>query len=375
MIQEELKKWAEEVVQTYNPIRRSYYTQSDLTKIKESPEILILGINPGSTGIAKEPITADVFLKGNKSFSEREKSWHLWKNLRKILSAGGVDYLLDDESRFVFSNVYHCDTLKANELSPDLKDEQLVKLTIELIKKLHPVRVLCLGKNGCWQALEKASGMKTNELIKGELNYAKLDGIPIYGIKHTSSFYTNEESAMIGKVLAALFNGQVEHDAEKIAIQFKDEIEAFEKRRDQLKPESIWKWMIEKAFEQYCHLTQHKEMDNNIWYEITPDIVAGVSAKNKGNVIIRHSNFDPKDNYSKHLNDNKYKHRDELKECLKKYGYDLTKEDIKTSLGHKPFKKYKDYEDKDKGPQYVVLSILEEFAELKDKFETIFGGT
>ena len=163
MNKQELKKWATDVVKKYDAVAESYnisyYTQSDLNKLSDSSnvEVLILGINPGSTGIAKDPITADVFLKGNKSFSEREKSWHLWKNLRKILSAGGVDYLLDEESRFVFSNVYHCDTLKANELSPDLKDEQIVKLTIELIKKLHPVRVLCLGKNGCWQALEKAS--------------------------------------------------------------------------------------------------------------------------------------------------------------------------------------------------------------------------
>lgn len=368
MIQEELKKWAEEVVQTYNPIRRSYYTQSDLTKIKESPEILILGINPGSTGIAKDPITADVFLKGNKSFSEREKSWHLWKNLRKILSAGGVDYLLDEESRFVFSNVYHCDTLKANELSPDLKDEQLVKLTIELIKKLHPVRVLCLGKNDCWQALEKASGMKTTELIKGELNYAKIDEIPIYGIKHTSSFYTNEESTMIGKVLAALFNGQVEHDADKIAIQFKDEINAFENRRDQLIPDNIRNYMVESAFDKYSHL-QKWEIDNR-WCYVTDNIVARVTSN--GYVNFRHSKFDRNDNYSKHFSDNKYEHREELIECLKKHGFELKKKTSETSLGQKPFNKYK---DADKGPQYIVLAILKEFVELKDEFETIFGGT
>ena len=230
-MQNELKEWAEKVTQYYNQIGRSYYTQSDLTKINESPEILILGINPGSTGIAKEPITADVFLKGNKSFCDREKSWHLWKNLRKILSMGGISHLLDDESRFVFSNVYHCDTLKAVGLSKNLKDERFVEFTLELIKILHPARVLCLGKNDCWQALEKASRMKTTELIKGELNYATIDEIPIYGIKHTSSFYTNEESAMIGKVLAVLFNGQTEHDAEKIAIQFKDEIKAIKTRQ------------------------------------------------------------------------------------------------------------------------------------------------
>lgn len=368
-IQDKLKEWAEKVTQAYNRIGRSYYTQSDLTKITESPEILILGINPGSTGNEEaQPITADIFLKGNKNFCDREKSWHLWKNLRKILSAGGVDYLLDNESRFVFSNVYHCDTPKAKDLSKDITDEQLVKLTIELIKKLHPARVLCLGKNDCWKAIEKASNMKTTELIKGELNYAKIDEIPIYGIKHTSSFYTNEESAMIGKVLAALFNGKVDHDADKIAIQFKDEIKAFEDRRNQLKPDNIRNYMVESAFDKYSHL-QKWEIDNK-WSYVTDDIIARVASN--GYVNVRHSCFDSKENYSKHLHDNKYQHREELIECLKEFGYELTKKASETSLGQKPFNKYK---DADKGPQYIVLSILEEFAELKSKFEKIFGRT
>lgn len=367
-MQNKLIEWAEKVTRDYNQIGKSYYTQSDLTKIKKSPEILILGINPGSTGIAKGPITADVFLKGNKNFCDREKSWHLWKNLRKILSAGDVDYLLDNESRFVFSNVYHCDSLKADGLSSDLKDKQLVKLTIELIKKLQPVRVLCLGKNDCWKVLEKTSNMKTTELIKGELNFALIDGIPIYGIKHTSSFYTNEESAMIGKVLAALFNGQVDHDADKIAIQFKDEIKAFENRRDQLKPDNIRNYMVESAFDKYSHL-QKWEIDNK-WCYVTDDIIARVASN--GYVNVRHSCFDSKENYSKHIHDNKYQHREELVECLKRYGYELTKKASETSLGQKPFNKYK---VADKGPQYIVLVILEEFAKLKSEFETVFGRT
>ena len=368
MMQEELLKWAEKVVKAYNPTKRSYYTQSDLTKITESPEILILGINPGSTGIAKGPITADVFLKGNKNFCDREKSWHLWKNLRKILSAGGVDYLLDNESRFVFSNVYHCDTPKAKDLSKDITDEQLVNLTIELIKTLCPSRVLCLGKNDCWEALEKASNMKTTELIKGELNYSIINEIPIYGIKHTSSFYTNEESAMIGKVLAALFNGKVEHDAEKIAKQFKDEIKAFEDRRDQLKPDNIRNYMVESAFDKYSHL--QKWAKDNRWYYVTDDIIVRVASN--GYVNVRHSCFDSTENYSKHIHDNKYQHREELVECLKSYGYELTKKASETSLGQKSFNKYK---VADKGPQYIVLVILEEFAKLKSEFETVFGRT
>ena len=67
-MQIKLHEWAEKVVQKYNQIGKSYYTQSDLTKIVESPTILILGINPGSTGIAKDPLKEEVFLKGNPNF-------------------------------------------------------------------------------------------------------------------------------------------------------------------------------------------------------------------------------------------------------------------------------------------------------------------
>ena len=118
------------------------------------------------------------------------------------------------------------------------------------------------------------------------------------------------------------------------------------------------------------HLTKCKDKSNDKWFEITPDIIARVAAVQDGYVNIRHCNFNPNDNYSKHLNDNKYQHREELIKCLKENGYEMENE--ATSLGRKTFKKYI---AEDKGPQYIVLSILEEFAKLKDEFETIFGRT
>lgn len=357
-MQIKLHEWAEKVVQKYNQIGKSYYTQSDLTKIVESPTILILGINPGSTGIAKDPLKEEVFLKGNPNFYEREK-WHLWKQLRKILSEGGAAILLDDESRFVFSNVFHCDTSKAKHLSTELKDEELVNLTLDLINILRPKQVLCLGKNDCWQELTKATGMKTIELIRGELNFGRISEIPIYGIKHTSSYYTNEECAMIGKVLGALFEGKVLPDVEMIAKLFKDEIRAFEERRDRY-------LLIEKAFEQEAQ-TILKKFDDK-WYFITDDIIARVASN--GYVNIHHSNFDPKDNYSKHFDDNKYPHREEIIDCLKKYGYELKKNDAKTSLGQKMFSKYPDSE---RGPHFIAQSILKEFAMLKIELQEIFA--
>jgi hypothetical protein len=73
-IQKELRDWADKVVKKYNPVAKtensSYYTQSNLKKIKRSPQVLILGINPGSSGNYKE-IDPETFLKGNPFFSPK----------------------------------------------------------------------------------------------------------------------------------------------------------------------------------------------------------------------------------------------------------------------------------------------------------------
>ena len=54
-IQKELKKWADNAAKGYVAIANEYgedepsfYTQSDLTKLPDSPNVIVLGINPGS---------------------------------------------------------------------------------------------------------------------------------------------------------------------------------------------------------------------------------------------------------------------------------------------------------------------------------------
>lgn len=72
-LQQRLLMWAEQVVNEYNPIAQSkkvnYYTESDLTQIKESPNLLLLGINPGSAGGNGKQLTAKEFLKGNPIYA------------------------------------------------------------------------------------------------------------------------------------------------------------------------------------------------------------------------------------------------------------------------------------------------------------------
>ena len=87
-IQKELADWAGKVVKKYDRVAEvensSYYTQSNLKIIKRSPQVLILGINPGSSGNYKE-INPDTFLGGNPYFSH-DVNWHIWNGLKKIFT-------------------------------------------------------------------------------------------------------------------------------------------------------------------------------------------------------------------------------------------------------------------------------------------------
>ena len=365
-IQEELIDWAKKVVKKYNSIANgiSYYTQSNLWEIQNNPQVLILGINPGSIG-TDEGKDYKTFLEGNKSFST-DVNWRLWKILIKIFNAGGIDSLLKDKKDFVFSNIFHLGTLKAEALSKDItKDDELIELTRMLIRILKPSFVICLGQKDCMMKLIK----KPESLIDGELSYAEMsyaeskEQIPIYGIPHTSKFYTNEEITMLGRVLGSLYRKEIRPEKECISNTFKEEIHAFEERRDQLSPDSISNTMIEDSFKRYAGKDIWEKKGGNIWYRLSTNFIFEVTHKNGGAVIINDCGFRSDNNYSKRTIPN----QEAIKKYLKEKGYDCNN----TSLGSKPFKKYKEWKD---GPQHVVLAILKDMDEFESELEAIYEG-
>lgn len=363
----ELEKWANSVVEKYDEVAKtykiSYYTQSDLSELSDSSivDVLILGINPGSEG-TYEKKDAKSFLKGNSCFNTKV-DWHIWSRLKKkIFAAGKIENLLEDKTKFVFSNIYHFSTLKAKDLSSEIKgDDDYIQLSLKFISIINPQMVICLGKNDCMLKLID----KPKELIDGELSYGVINKIPIYGIPHTSKFYTNEESELLGKVLGKLFRGEIEPDHKTISTVFCKEIKEFEIRKNQIKPENILKSMIEDSFIRFVR--KEKWEKDNKWYKISPHFIVQVTSTGGGYVSIRDSQFDNKYNYSKRSFNNK----DKIISYLKTKGYELKKEAEFTSLGHKAFHKYETW---GKGPQYVVLSILEEMDDLEMNLELILNN-
>lgn len=364
-IQNELRVWAEHVVKKYDPVAKtensSYYTQSNLKKIKRSPQVLILGINPGSSGNYKG-IDPETFLGGNPSFSP-DVNWHLWKGLTKIFRTGGIEKLLENEEDFVFSNIYHFDTPKANQLLTKIKNDfEYIELTKELIQKLTPSMVICLGKDDC---MLKLINSPMSLIDDGELLYGEINNIPVYGIPHTSKYYTNEESTMLGKVLASLYKKEILPEKSEISNRFKDVIKAFKDRKEQIKPERILNSMIEDSFKKFVG----KELcEDGKSYIISPNFIVRVSSVHNGLVTIRDCQFKNGLNYIKEPIHN----QDAIISHLEKKGYIVKSDDPekKTSLGDKPFRKYEEWKQ---GPQYVVLSILKEIDELGSELEEIFN--
>lgn len=233
-LQQKLLLWAEQIVQEYNPIAQSekvnYYTQSDLTQIKESPELLLLGINPGSEGGNGKQLTAEEFLKGNSYYAEKD-SWVMWQRLCRLFTQGGMQEMLQNDEAFVWSNVFHLNSKKEGGLTKAMKTPKVVELARELIRVLHPKRVLCLGGANCLYQLFPKHSTTLEVLIPGTLWYTTFESTPIYGILHTSSAYTKEQIELLGKALAFLFEApESEHTAEMIEAKFSKEFQAYRER-------------------------------------------------------------------------------------------------------------------------------------------------
>lgn len=237
-----LSEWADDTADFYHDIATKYYdsmfyTQSDLTKVVENPDLLILAINPGSGYTYKsdqidspewkkwgigDRMDGKTLLKGNPTFYKRG-TWRTWQGLTRIFKKGGITDILDDESRFVWTNIIFFNEPKERDIPAEWYKKCPAK-TLELIKILKPKRILCLSINRCFSVLNQ---MITNRevLISSFLERGKLFDIPIYGIRHTA--YGNAGEEVVGKSLKYLFE-QESHKAvskEEYLSLFADDIQ------------------------------------------------------------------------------------------------------------------------------------------------------
>lgn len=223
--EKELMVWADKTADAYHNLATdpahpecnlAFYTQSDLRKMTATPDLLILTINPngdagytgkdGFDGQSDNPtwknwglngrMTGEVLLKGNPFFSNRE-TWSLWKRLRDIFRRGNIGPVLDDESRFVYTELIFFNTLSSSHIPKEAY--RLVPNTIDLINILQPKQILCVGAATCLPALKPYVTGLTQ--IAKNVKEGKINDIPLFAIPHTASRYTRELLDIAGKTL------------------------------------------------------------------------------------------------------------------------------------------------------------------------------
>ena len=234
-IADELNVWSDETARAYNLIANEYgenapafYAQSDLTKIKSSPRIFIMGINPGSGGTYKEqcekgndywnldgkPMDGYHLLKGNPAWKNKE-AWSFWTRLTRFFPDGNA--LLSDDGDCVVTNATFFATPNVKSLLPGLLAKTL-PYTLKLIEILRPKLLVVLSGKSLLNMIKKCGG--------GQIEYSsaftsykriftgRLCGIPCCGVPHPSASLFMEECELIKKVITHIYNDEAVNQKE-----------------------------------------------------------------------------------------------------------------------------------------------------------------
>ena len=252
-IHEKLIDWAEETVNVYNPIAKTlkmgYYTQTPLSLVSQSPDLLIFGINPGAEG-GKDNMTGEELLKGNPCFdgldkkgivkamcedrddNKKRNGWALWHRLNNMLkNSSNHKELLQDFNRFVLSNMIFFGTAKENQI-PKIDKDKCAERTLKLIDNLEPKVVILLGKQ-CRDLFNRITKKEKLEvLVQNSIYHCMYGKSHILAIKHTAYYYSNEEMTVVGKTIGYILD---HHDGiinkETISASYiKEDIARFEER-------------------------------------------------------------------------------------------------------------------------------------------------
>jgi hypothetical protein len=207
-----LEEWANKTAAAYDKLareedscNRSFYSQSDLTKLNKSPELLILGINPADKYNSKYdyPIDADGYkgqiqnenwgipngmtgerlLKGNP-FEQNKSKWRIWPPIEKLFNMSGLSYMLK-EGCYAYSNIILYATKEARDIPS--KALELLPYTFKLIDAISPRFIMCLGKDSdkVVQRFRK-NIVDIKYVIPNEMWIGKYNQSTVIGLSHPS---------------------------------------------------------------------------------------------------------------------------------------------------------------------------------------------
>ena len=381
-IKEKLNDWAKETVEVYKKqsTEIGFYTQTPLSIFLkdniQKPDLLILGINPGSGGGIRRN-TGTELLKGNPCFegmdSERiiknmseekdnnknRKGWALWHRVNNMLKfSNNEDHkkILRNLDRFVLSNMIFFGTEKENQI-PNIKREECAKQTIELISILQPKVVLLLGSQSR-KLFDRVSENKLEVLVPNSMYHCMSGKSHVLAIKHTAYYYSSIEMELIGKTIGYI----LDHSEEIInkeciyASYIKEDIICFEESQMANQPKRKAKMDSTRILEliitsPYFQLTQI-EKEN---YSLSKNLMIRITKTGNGYLAIRHKNYDVQ------YPNSKYDFTERYRNILMEKGWNC---DTPVWLGKKLIK---DYGCKDDEIVTKIVSEINDIVELVNK--------
>jgi hypothetical protein len=236
-LQYKLREWSKWTLESYlsevkrvgEDVARSFYNQSDLSRVKEC-QLMIIGINPGAGclfsqwGQKERAISNSDFLyRGNPCFQglsdkeiiyemsqkydkdKKRYGWDLWHKIHKMLGYAGKVELLEEPDKFVLTNMVFFGTAHQRQIPKEIDQEFCAKQTLELIDILKPKVVLLLGDQARDLFKKVANISHMEELIPNYHDfYCFYNNSHVISIYHTAyyRFFTNEiNMKVIGNIL------------------------------------------------------------------------------------------------------------------------------------------------------------------------------
>lgn len=216
-----LQKWAENTCKEYLEIIHkgynvAFYQQSPLINITDRPEVVVMGINPGSAGtytfqkeeMGGHDVTAQHLLHGNRKAWATHDSWAYVRNVKDLLRATFAE-ILDDDNKLVFTNATFFATSKANELNEKIINITLPR-TIELVDILKPKLVIGLSGHNLFRRIKRQNPADfMYECVFGsKLLIGELHGVKYVGIHHTASRYSHPLKRLVSKAIKLIYENQ-----------------------------------------------------------------------------------------------------------------------------------------------------------------------
>ena len=358
------RKMAAQAVGQKHEIYTAFYTQSNLNLLTHSPFLAILAINPNTIcsyddqvsnsywGTTREKgMTAEIFLKGNPDFENRDK-WQLWKNLYTIFQYGHINHLLDKPEDYVYTNIVNFNSRHPYQI-PKSIFTQCAAYTFDLLQILQPKVIICLGKDP-FDYIVKSQQKEAEELIPGVIERTYLEGSTVIKIPHTATRYTREAKQLVGSCLELLI-ARPDCSGEELRDSLQSQIQAYEDRKIQKKEikQSVY------SIEVLCSSLPYPVLDKVRHRYRLSSLLELIINEKEGCVGIRH--LVRHGNYLLHTEP----YEEEFRLLLKNYGYDVEKTQSNCAwLGRKNFPSYGSSVDISHRVVEELFAILKETEDL-----------